>query len=601
MEKLDGKTVDVVQDNIEQLKQLFPEVFTEDKIMWDRLQQALGEHIATDKERYDFTWNGKTEAIQLAQKQTSGTLRPCKEESVNWETTQNLYIEGDNLEVLRLLQNSYRNKVKMIYIDPPYNTGKDFIYKDNFIDNIKNYKEQIDSRYESNVETNGRYHTNWLNMMYPRLKIAKNLLKDDGVIFVSISDSEIDNLTKMMKEIFGEENFIGNFIWKSRQNKDNRNATMVSIDHEYVLCFGKKLKGANRDLSQYSNPDNDSKGEWTSANMVGLLPQNERPNLHYDLINPETGINYGKPDMGWRYDKNTMQLLIAENKVIWPGSPSGRPRRKVFLNELKTEYTGFSTIIGNNIFTRNGTEDILELFNQKIWQFPKPVELLCELFEQGLGENDILLDFFSGSGTSAQALFHNNILKQSSNRFILVQIPETVGEDTPAYKEGFKTLCAISKERIIRAGKKVIEDNREKENIKNLDIGFKVFKLDETNLKTWDEHTESIQDSLLDSIEPIKEGRTHEDVVYEVLLKYGFDLTVPIEEKEIAGVKVYSVGVGYLFICLETELSLEQVETIAKEKPSRMIFYDDSFKTDVVRTNAQQILQRYGVEDIRIL
>ena len=348
----DGKSLNMVKENLESLKAIFPESFTEDGVDFEVLRQLLGDAVDEGEEKYGLTWHGKKKARQIALMPSLGTLRPCPEESVDWDTTQNLFIEGDNLEVLKLLQKSYANKVKMIYIDPPYNTGKEFIYPDKFQDNLDTYlrytgqKGDEGFKTSSNTESSGRYHTNWLNMMYPRLKLARNLLQDDGVLFISIDDNEASNLVKVCDEIFGEENFIGQFIWKSRQNKDNRNITGASIDHEYVLCYGNNIRGADRNLEQYKNPDNDPRGHWSSANMVGILPQDQRPNCHYDLIDPATGINYGKPKMGWRYDKNTMNRLIEENKIIWPSSSEGRPRRKLFVSELQDKYTGFSSLIG---------------------------------------------------------------------------------------------------------------------------------------------------------------------------------------------------------------------------------------------------------------
>src|SRR5690606_35067800 len=351
---MDGKSLIPEQEKINALRQVLPEVFSEGKIDWEKLKAALGENINFSNERYVLNWAGKSDAFKVLQMPTTKTLIPSKEESVNFDETQNIFIEGENLEVLKVLQKSYFGKVKMIYIDPPYNTGNDsFIYPDKFSESKADYEKRVgdkdeegymtkDGMFKKNSKENGQYHSNWLNMMMPRLYLAKNLLRQDGVIFVSIDDNEVHNLRLLMNEIFGEENFVGQLIWKSRQNKDNRNITGLSIDHEYVLCFSKSnnervLKGAERKVEQYSNPDNDLRGEWVSGNMVGLLPQELRPNCHYDLINPDTGINYGKPKMGWRYDSNTMSRLIKEKRIIWPENKDGRPRRKVFLSEVSSD------------------------------------------------------------------------------------------------------------------------------------------------------------------------------------------------------------------------------------------------------------------------
>ena len=406
--KLDGMSMNIEQTEMEKLKSVFPQCFAEGKLDIDKLLSLCGEYIDNDFEKYKFEWKGKIESLKLAQKRSMGTLRPCKAESVNFDETKNLYIEGDNLEVLKLLQTAYYNKIKMIYIDPPYNTGNDFVYEDDFADPMARYKEVTQQTTKSNPETMGRFHTNWLNMMYPRLRLAYNLLSEDGVIFISIDDNEITNLRKLCDEIFGEENFVSEFIWKSRQNKDNRNTTGVSIDHEYILCYSKSnsiraLKGAERKTEQYTNPDNDPRGPWASANMVGLLPENLRPNCHYDLINPKTGINYGKPEMGWRYDRHTMAKLIEEDRILWPDSPTGRPRKKSFLSEISVVLPGYSSLVGIDLYTRTATKEVQDLFNGKYFDYPKPVDLVKDFIQQTTGDGDIILDFFSGSGTTAHA------------------------------------------------------------------------------------------------------------------------------------------------------------------------------------------------------
>ena len=387
-----GESLTIIQDQLEKLKQLFPETVTEGKIDWEKLQATLGkENIEFQNERYVLNWAGKSDAFKVLQQTTTATLKPAPEESVNFDTSENVFIEGENLEVLKVLQKSYYGKIKCIITDPPYNTGNDsFIYPDSFKESKEDYQKRIGEKdeegyllkegmFRKNSKDSGHYHSNWLSMMYPRLFLAKNLLRDDGVIFVHIDDNEVHSLRLVMNEIIGEENFIGQFIWKSRQNKDNRNITGASIDHEYVLCFGKKIRGSERKVEQYKNPDKDKRGPWVSGNMVGLLPQELRPNCHYDLVNPETGINYGKPKLGWRYDKNTMGRLIEEKRIIWPDNPEGRPRKKVFLNELSDKYTGYSSLIGENIFTRNGTAEIDELFGFRAFDFPKPSDLIKEL------------------------------------------------------------------------------------------------------------------------------------------------------------------------------------------------------------------------------
>ena len=454
---IDGLSMNIEQTNLDKLRSVFPECVSEGKLDIDKLLSLCGEYIDNDFEKYKFEWKGKADCLRLAQKRSTGTLRPCPEESVDWGTTQNLYIEGDNLEVLKLLQTAYYRKVKMIYIDPPYNTGNDFVYADDFADPMARYKEVTQQTTKSNPETMGRYHTNWLNMMYPRLRLAANLLRDDGVIFISIDDVEIDNLKKLCNEIFGEENFVAQFIWQSRQNKDNRNITGVSIDHEYVVCYTKQFghrvfRGTDRKTEQYKNPDNDPRGPWTSANMVGLATADARPNLHYDLINPADGRNYGCPEKGWRYDRNTMNRLIQEGRIIWPDNPDGRPRKKSFLNELSDNLPGFSSVFSTGVYTNTATKEIGGLFNKYLFDFPKPVEVIKQLVSQVSNTDDIILDFFSGSATTAHAVMQLNAEDGGNRRFILVQLPELCDEKSEAYKTGYKNICEIGKERIRRAG-----------------------------------------------------------------------------------------------------------------------------------------------------
>jgi adenine-specific DNA-methyltransferase len=627
MEKIDkghplSQSTDFVAQNIETLKTLFPTIVKEGKIDIKELQALLGDDVETEDEYYRFTWAGKSMARREANKPSTATLRTDKESSKDWDTTQNIFIEGDNLEVLKLLQKSYANKIKMIYIDPPYNTGKDFVYKDNYNDNLSNYLAitgQVDEegkRINTNSESDGRYHSNWLNMMYPRLKLARNLLKDDGVIFISIDDNEAVNLKKACDEIYGEENFIGQLIWKSRQNKDNRNISGLSVDHEYVFCYSRSFQsrvfiGSERKVEQYKNPDNDPRGPWVSGNMVGILSEDLRPNCHYDLINPATNINYGKPKLGWRYDKNSMSRMILENRIIWPENKDGRPRKKVFLNELNDELPAYTSIIGADVYTRNGTKTINKLFEAKIFDFPKPFELIKDLMEQIItpDENELILDFFAGSGSTAHATIKLNSEDAGNRKFICVQLPEPTHEKSEAYKAGYKTISEITKERIRRAGEKIKYEMKEdlfSEQGKTLDIGFRAFKLDSSNIRAWDGSPEALEENLLNAGKNIKENRTEEDVLYEILLKYGLDLTLPIEQKAIAVKQVFNIGMGALFICLGDNITTAVAEGIGKWKEdlqpatSKVIFKDTGF-TDVEKTNSMQILKRYGILEVNTI
>lgn len=609
--KLDGMSMNIEQAEMEKLKEVFPQCFAEGKLDIDKLLSLCGEYIDNDFEKYKFEWKGKIESLKLAQKRSTGTLRPCKAESVNFDETKNLYIEGDNLEVLKLLQTAYYNKIKMIYIDPPYNTGNDFVYEDDFADPMARYKEVTQQTTKSNAETMGRYHTNWLNMMYPRLRLAYNLLAEDGVIFISIDDNEITNLRKLCDEIFGEENFVAEFIWKSRQNKDNRNTTGVSIDHEYILCYSKSnsiraLKGAERKTEQYTNPDNDPRGPWASANMAGLLPENLRPNCHYDLINPKTGINYGKPEMGWRYDKHTMSKLIEEDRIIWPDSPSGRPRKKSFLSEISVVLPGYSSLVGVDLYTRTATKEVQDLFNGKFFDYPKPVDLVKDFIQQTTTDDDIILDFFSGSATTAHATMKLNAEDGACRRFICVQLPELCDTNSEAHKAGFNNICEIGKERIRLSGKKILEENTQMElgdeEKSPLDVGFKVFKLDTSNLKIWD--GTPIQDKQIDlfyerlnaMIDTVKDDRTDMDVVYEVMLKMGIPLDVEVQYMEINDKIAYIVGDFILMICLADKITAEDIEAMAQYAPAKIICAEAGFADDSALSNAHYILKDRAIE-----
>ena len=523
-----SRSPDLIAENIEQMKALFPEAFTEGRVDFDVLKQLLGGTVDEREEKYGLNWHGKRQARQLALTPSTGTLRPCPEDSVDWDTTKNLMIEGDNLEVLKLLQKSYAGKVRLIYIDPPYNTGKEFIYSDDYRDSIRNYLEliaQIDGnsrKLSTNTEASGRFLTDWLNMMYPRLKLAKQLLHRDGVIFVSIDDGELPALRLVANDILGEENFIASFVWKSRQNKDNRTLTGASVDHEYMVCYGNRIRGDERDSSQYANPDNDPRGDWASANMVGIATAERRPNLHFDLVNPDTGVNYGCPDMGWRYDPNTMAQLNSEGRILWPANHTGRPRRKVFLSELSSNFTGLPTVMGESVFTKHGTSDIAS-------------------------------DFCDSLG-----------------------IPRNIAE--------------LTKERIRRAAVCINKANPTFAG----DVGFRVLKLDSSNIQAWDPERDNLEVTLLESIEHVKRGRSEDDILYELLLKLGLDLCVPIETRMMAGKTVRSVGAGTLIACLAERITSDEIEPLglgiaewhAELEPAgdtTVVFCDSAFADDVAK------------------
>lgn len=625
---MDGTSLDIQQTQLEKLKELFPEVISEGKVDWERLKATLGDDVNFSNERYVLNWAGKSDAFRLLQQPTTATLKPAKDESINFDETGHVFIEGENLEVLKVLQKSYYGKVKMIYIDPPYNTGNDhFIYPDRFSETKEEYLKRTGEKdeegymtregmYRKNSRDSGHYHSNWLNMMYPRLFLARNLLRDDGVIFISIDDNEVHNLRLLMNEIFGEENFVGQLIWKSRQNKDNRNITGLSVDHEYVLCYLKNnsvraLKGTERKTDLYSNPDKDPRGPWVSGNMVGLLPKDQRPNCHYDLVNPQTGINYGKPKMGWRYDKNTMNKLIDENRILWPSENSGRPRRKVFLKELNNQLPNYTSIIGKNIFTRDGTKEIVDLFGDKYFDFPKPAKLLSELIDQTTepDNNDLVFDFFSGSGSLAHGVLLQNFQDDGNRRFICAQLPEKTDPKSEAFKADYKTIADIAKERIRRVIKKfeAEEEAKKKEKAGQLDfgdekekpepdLGFKVFKLQPSNFKIWRgstfENGQQLDKQLEAFTDPVKEGSAEENMLYELLLKSGYDLNSRIEQKS----NFFVINENEMVVAL-SKISEEIVKNILALKPGKCIALDKLFTgNDQLKTNTVLQMRDGGVE-----
>ena len=628
MDKLKGNTLNIVEENIVKLKKIFPEIFNENKIDLEKLNQLLGEYIDNGNERYNFTWPGKSKAIRIAQTPSTGTLRPCKKESKDWDTTQNLYIEGDNLEVLKLLQKSYYGKVKMIYIDPPYNTGNDFVYKDDFKDNIENYltitrqKDKDGNKVTTNTETSGRYHSNWLNMMYPRLKLSKNLLRRDGIIVISLSDHESANLRKIMDEIYGEDNFIGCIQWNS--TKSVTNTALISVSHTYNYIYCKDIDYFKENRNEFrlpdseegfTNPDNDPRGPWKADPFqVG----GERPNQLYDIVNPKTGVVY-KPNPGcsWKNEYSVYKKLLEDNRIIFGKTGESGPQRKRFLSEALERGRVVKTWWDDVETTTNGTQQLKKIFDDtNVFSNPKPIGLLTKLIMLATSKKEgIILDFFSGSASTAHAVMELNKCDGGNRKFIMIQIPEKLSEDDKNEKIAYKYLhsrnmkeniCEIGKERIRRAGDRIKEENKDKKGIDDLDIGFKVFKLDSSNIKKWDSsYDQDLEHNLLSSIDNIKEGRNEEDILYEILLKYGINLNVPIEEHDIYGKKVFDIGFGAIIACLDNEISLEVVEGIGKLKEElnpiicKVVFIDNGFISDSVKTNAVQILKRFNIEDVK--
>ena len=618
MDKMDGMTMNIEQANVEKLKEVFPEVFADGKVDFDKLQGLLGHYIADDKEKYSFSWKGKADSLRLAQKRSTGTLRPCKEESKNWDTTENLYIEGDNLEVLKLLQSSYLNSIKMIYIDPPYNTGNDFVYTDDFADGIAHYKQVTGQATKSNPETAGRYHTNWLNMMYPRLKLARNLLTDDGVIFISIDDNEQANLKKLCDEVFGEDNFIAVFPWRKRTAKSDV-PFGVSQDYEWIMAYARSqdfiaaIEGGTR--KYFTTPDFPGR-PWRIHDLTKQTSASERPKSFFTLVNPKTGKEYpANPNRTWAITKDTFEGYYKQGKIVFPDDYDflniTQPAFRYFKDDdekkagEKFGCIAVSTSLPKEIgMTKDGTAEITELFEKKVFGFPKPVALLKFLISITTKfDNDaIILDFFSGSATTAHAVMQLNAEDGGHRRFICVQLPEKTDEQSEAYKAGYKTICEIGKERIRRAGEKIKEENKDKEGIENLDIGFKVFKLDSSNLVKWDNtpttDEEEVKKRIQQSLFYLVEGREDLDLVYEIMLKYGLSLTLPVEERKFDGVCAYIINhPDYkVLICLQPNITLSAVEEMDKETIGTYIFADRCFTDANILSNTEEILKKKDKE-----
>lgn len=618
----DGQSADIVTENIEHMKELFPEAFSEGGVNFTTLRQILGDESVLDEgeEKYGLNWHGKKKARQIALTPSTGTLLPCPEESVDWDTSQNLFIEGDNLEVLKLLQKSYANKVKMIYIDPPYNTGKEFIYPDKFQDNLDTYLKytgQVDDegvKFSSSTETSGRKHTNWLNMMYPRLKLARSLLKRDGVIFISIDDNEVANLRKACDEIFGSENFVANIIWKKKFSPQN-DAKYFSDNHDHILLFARSKEMWKRNLlprseksnSRYKNPDNDERGAWASSD---LLRMEHRSNSVYTIIAPSGKKWIPEPGTSWRHPEEEMSTLIESNQVWFGADGNSKPRRKRFLKDVR------QGVVPETIWdhsdcghTQEGTQIFKSIFEGTGVEFdnPKPPKLIRRMLEISTSSNeDVVLDFFSGSCSTAHSVLELNLEKSVAHKFIMVQLPEPIDEKN--LESAYNTIADIGKERIRRVAAKIKAEKPDY----NGDLGFKVFKLASSNIKAWDPDQTDLEQTLLDSQEHLVSGRTEQDVLYELLLKRGVDLTVPIEERKINGKTIYSIGYGVIFTCLNETIKSDDVEAIAQAikswhtelKPScdtRVFFRDSAFNDDVSKTNMAAILEQNGISHVRSL
>ena len=620
----EGESANIVSENLERLKELFPEAFNEGGIDFDVLRQLLGDAKILDegKEKYGLNWHGKKKARQIALTPSTGTLLPCPEESVDWDTTQNLFIEGDNLEVLKLLQRSYSNKVKMIYIDPPYNTGNEFIYPDKFQDNLDTYLRysgQVDNegiKICTNTETGGRKHTNWLNMMYPRLKLAKYLLNSNGLLFISIDENESFNLRCICNDIFGEENFISDIVWEKRFTRSN-NAKMFATLTERILVYRKSdsidtLKEPRNEKanSTYTNPDNDPRGVWTSVSYVNPATKDQRPNLVYDIENPISGETVSHDTHAWKYSYETYLAHRDNNRLYWGENGENKyPRLKKFLTEMNGGMVPVDLWSRQDTGTTDeGSKDLESLLGVKVFDFPKPTGLVKRAAKivTSKNNNDLILDFFAGSGVLAQAVMELNSEDNGNRRFALVQLPEITDENSTAFSNGYKTITDIAKARIEKAGKRLKSNN-----IFNGDVGFKYFRLSSSSIQIWNPDRSDLEETLLAHQEHLIEGRSEQDILYELLLKRGIDLAVPVERRQAAGKTIYSIGHGALFACLDESITSDQVEEIAQAvvewyrqlapEDTHVFFRDSAFTDDVAKTNMAAILEQNGITHVRSL
>ena len=610
--------MDIADARRQELLRLLPEARTESgKLDFERLKLALGEVVDVGRERYGMNWPGKADCFKTIQTPSMATLRPRPDESVQWDTTENLIIEGDNLEVLKLLQKSYLGRVKMVYIDPPYNTGSDFIYPDNYAESLQTYLEytgQADSqgrRFGSNAEVDGRFHSKWLNMMYPRLYAARNLLREDGVICISIDDGEIANLRKLCDEVFGEEQFVAQILWRKRSTPPNDK--VIGANHDYILVFAKDIASvglrlrerADEQLARYKNPDGHAKGPWAAGDLMANVKGGRFvQSLHFPIKNPTTGEEHFPGESGnWRFSRDTIGKLLANNEIHFGEDGRGRPKLKRFLCDVKEGMT-WPTIWDFPPLNTQGSEEMKDIFGSAtIFENPKPVGLLVELLKLGTDDSGIVLDFFAGSGSTAHAVMELNRQDGGHRKYVLAQLPEPCSADSEAAKLGFKTIADLTKERIRRVVKKLNAVESEMlaaAGSSPQDRGFRVFTLDQSNLQTWDaaapKDGKALEEQMFNHVEHIREGRSESDLLYEILLKSGFPLTTPVETLTLADKKVFSVAGGALMLCLERPLTMEVIRAIAEKTPERVVCLDAGFAgNDQLKTNAVQIFKTKGI------
>lgn len=669
MEKLKMQSLDVIGNNIDKIAQLFPNCVTERigkdgkpelAIDFDKLKAELTNDVMEgEEERYQFTWPGKRAASRLANETTTQTLRPCREESVDFDNTQNLYIEGDNLEVLKVLRETYLGKVKMIYIDPPYNTGNDFVYNDDFAQGKTEFEQnsglfdeegnQTIDPMQRNTESNGRFHTDWLNMIYPRLKVAKDLLTDDGVIFISIDDNEVENLKKVCNEVFGETNSVAIFPWRKRTAKSDV-PFGVSQDYEWIICYAKsgcfKACVEGKERKYYTSPDFPNR-PWRIHDLTKQTTASERPNSYFTIIDPKNGNEYpASPNATWRITIDTIDEYLENNRIVFPGDYDFLKISKPVLrywkeDDMKKAGDDFGKVSVSTKFPDNtgmsqdGTKEVTDIFCKKIFSFPKPSSLIKFFISIVNDTEALILDFFSGSSTTAHAVMQLNAEDRGNRKFIMVQLPEPTDKKSEAYKAGYKNICEIGKERIHRAGKKIKDDELDKLNeelnylvsqralvdndfwcnpnelenkikgieekikdLQRLDTGFRVLKLDSSNMNDVYYTPEEFSLNTLFS-ENVKEDRTAEDLLFQVMLDLGIELSAKIEKQEIAGKEVFLVDENYLVACFDKDVNETTITEIAKMHPVYFVMRDASAATDNVIDNFDQLFEAYSKDTVR--
>ncbi len=621
IQKVSGSTPNFKTELAEKLQSIVPEVISDGKVDVLKLQELLGDDSADESERYGLFWPGKKRATRAAQEPTTATLKPVPEESKDWDTTENIFIEGDNLEVLKILQKHYHNKIKMIYIDPPYNTGKDFVYPDNYKEGLQSYLEftnQVDGegrRVSTNSDTDGRYHSNWLNMMYPRLKLARNLLTDDGVIFISIDEHELDNLLKICNEIYGEINKSFILIRKSK-TANNKSIDGTNVQHEYIVCYARdhsklSFKGEEKTFEKYTNPDNDPNGDWITDNPTANLDGREKKN-DFPIINPFTNREDIPPrGRHWVFNITDLAKFIESGKLVFKEKYSDSERGfilKRYKKDILSSFHTFNSLVfaNNEYINEIATKDIYDLFEIKAFDYTKPVSLISKLVQYSTNKEDIVLDFFSGSATTAHAVMLLNAIDCGRRKNIQVQLPEPVAENLDVFKLGFMTIADVGKERIRRAGEKIKEEYCKTLELRGLplDVGFRVYKLSDSNFTKWNTDSsvdlDKLQNRLFDMRESSNDNATQEALLTEILLKLGISLTAKVVRREIDGLTLWNVNQGVIYACLDetNKPTIEQLRNILSDTEiAKFVMLEDAFHgDDELKTNLTQICRTNKIE-----